>query len=143
MVRATLVACVLVLGCSWIAPAYSADGSPQKRKVVMQVNDADEKIWNHALTLAENMQANSGGKDNIDIQIVAMSPGIRMVASDSPVASRVTKATENGIAIRACGYTMTAVRWGPEKLAAGVKPVPFGALELIDKQREGWAYIKP
>lgn len=143
MIRSVItgITMVLVLGLS--GHALAADVQQHKRRVVLQVNDDDTKTWNHALTLAENMQANAGGKDNIEIEIVAMSPGIKMVGSDSPVAGRVTKAAENGILMRACGYTMSVVRWTPDKLVAGVKMVPFGALEIVDKQKDGWAYIKP
>lgn len=143
MTRSLAASAALAIFVALSGNALAADPPSQKRRVVLQVNDNDEKTWNHALTLAENMQANAGGKDKIDVEIVAMSPGIRMVGSESPVADRVSKAAENGIQMRACGYTMSVVRWGPEKLAPGVKTVPFGALEIVDKQSQGWAYIKP
>ena len=139
----TAIALMLVLGVTGHDVSVAADGPQTKRKVVMQVNDDESKTWGHALTLAENMQKNAGGRDNIEIEIVAMSPGIRMVGNDSSVADRVSAAINNGIAVTACGNTMKAVRWGEDKLAPGVRVVPFGALEIIDKQHEGWAYIKP
>lgn len=65
------------------------------------------------------MQKNSGGADKIVIEVVAMSPGIRMVGFDSTVADRVSKAAESGILVRACAYTMSAMRWNPGQLAPG------------------------
>jgi len=143
MLKSILTGVTMALTLTLAGNVFAADAAPQKRRVVLQVNDNDEKTWNHALALAENMQVNAGGKDKIEVEIVAMSPGIRMVGDDSSARDRVSKAAENGILIRACGYTMSAIRWGPEKLAPGVKVVPFGALEIVDKQIEGWAYIKP
>lgn len=135
--------CVLAFSLTAVSFSVAADATQQKRRVVMQVNEDKSEIWAHALTLAENMQINAGGKEKIDIEIVAMSPGIRMVGYDSSAADRVSRAIENGISVRACGNTMKAVRWGEDKLVPGVKVVPFGALEIIDKQHEGWAYLKP
>ena len=139
----TAIALMLVLGVTGHGVSVAADVPQTTRKVVMQVSEDESKTWNHALTLAENMQKNAGGRDNIEIEIVAMSPGIRMVGNDSSAADRVSAAISKGIAVAACGNTMKAIRWGEDKLVAGVKVVPFGALEIIDRQQEGWAYIKP
>lgn len=139
----TAIALMLFLGVAGHGVSVAADAPQTKRKVVMQVNDDESKTWSHALTLAENMQKNAGGRDNIDIEIVAMSPGIRMVGNDSSVADRVSVAVSNGIVVAACGNSMRAVRWGEDKLVPGVRVVPFGALEIIDRQQEGWAYLKP
>jgi hypothetical protein len=138
-----IAAAALALGLAINTASAAADAAQQKRRVVMQVNDDKSEVWNHALTLAENMQINAGGKDNIEIEIVAMSPGIRMVANDSSAASRVSKAIDNGVLVRACGNTLKIVGWDEDKLIPGVKTVPFGALEVIDRQNEGWAYLKP
>ena len=143
MLKTTLTGLVMALMLVLTGNALASDPAASKRRVVLQVNDNDEKTWNHALTLAENMQANSGGRDKIDIEIVAMSPGIRMVGKDSSSAERVSRAADNGILVRACGYTMSVIRWGEDRLAPGVKVVPFGALEIVDRQIQGWAYIKP
>jgi len=143
MIKSLITSVTLALAFTLAGNVLASDASPQKRRVVLQVNDNDEKTWKHALTLAENMQVNAGGKDKIEVEIVAMSPGISMVGNNSSVADRVSKAAENGILVRACGNTMSVIGWGPEKLASGVKTVPFGALEIVDRQNEGWAYIKP
>jgi intracellular sulfur oxidation DsrE/DsrF family protein len=143
VIRLLISKVALALVLTLAGNALAADASPQKRRVVLQVNDDDEETWEQALKLAENMLENAGGKDKIDIQIVAFSPGILMVVNDSSVAGRVSKAAASGIRVRACAYTLGVRRISPDKLAPGVKTVPFGALEIVDKQKEGWAYIKP
>lgn len=143
MIKSLITSVTLGLALCLAGNTLATDAPKQKRRVVLQVNDDDSKTWNHALTLAENMQINSGGKEFVDVEIVAMSPGIRMVGNDSSVAERVSRAAEDGILVRACGFTMKAIRWGEDKLAPGVKVVPFGAIEIADKQAEGWSYIKP
>jgi uncharacterized protein len=143
VIRLLISNVALALVLTLAGNALAADTSPQKRRVVLQVSDDDQETWEQALKLAENMLENAGGKDKIDIQIVALSPGIGMVLNDSPVAGRVSKAAESGIQMRACAYTLSVRHLSPDKLAAGVKTVPFGALEIVEKQNEGWAYIKP
>lgn len=143
MIRLLISNVALALVLTLAGNALAADTSPQKRRVVLQVSDDNKETWEQALKLAENMLENAGGKDKIDIQIVAMSPGIGMVLNDSSVAGRVSRAAKNGIQMRACAYTLSVRRLSPDKLAPGVKTVPFGALEIVDKQNEGWAYIKP
>jgi uncharacterized protein len=143
MLKSLMAGVTLALTLTLASNVLAADASTQKRRVVIQVSDNDEKIWSHALSLAENMQVNSGGKDKVDIEIVAMSPGIKMVGKDSSASERVSKAVEKGILVRACGFAMSVMHWGPEKLAPGVEIVPFGAIEVVDKQHEGWSYIKP
>jgi len=143
VIRLLISKVALALALTLAGNALAADPSPQKRRVVLQVNEDDEDTWDQALKLAENMLENAGGKDKIDIQIVAFSPGILMVVNDSSVAGRVSKAAASGIQVRACAYTLGVRHLSPDKLAPGVKTVPFGALEIVDKQQEGWAYIKP
>ncbi|HZF19295.1 MAG TPA: DsrE family protein [Burkholderiales bacterium] len=143
MIKLFMTKVALALALTLAGNALADDTSPQKRRVVLQVSDDDEETWEQALKLAENMLENGGGKDKIDIQIVAMSPGILMVVNGSSVAGRVSKAANNGIQMRACAYTLSVRHMSADKLAPGVKTVPFGALEIVDKQKEGWSYIKP
>ena len=143
MIKILMAKVGFALALALAGNALAADTSSEKRRVILQVSDDDEDTWDLALKVAENMLENAGGKDKIDIQIVAFSPGIMMVVKDSSVASRVTKAANSGIQVRACAYTMGVRKLSLDKLAPGVKTVPFGALEIIDKQKEGWAYIKP
>ena len=143
MIKLLMAKVALALALALAGHALAADTSAEKRRVIMQVNDDHQDTWDQALRLAENMQQNGGGKDKIDVEIAAFGPGVLMFLSDSSVASRVTKAAQNGVQLRACAYTLNVRKLSPDKLAPGVKTVPFAALEVVDKQKEGWSYIKP
>jgi len=143
MIKILISKVALALALTLGGSALAADTSPQKRRVVMQVSEDDEETWERTLKLAENMRENAGGKDKIDIQIVTLGPGILMVVNDSSFADRASKVAKNGIQVSACAYTLSARRISPDKLASGITTVPFGALEIIDKQKDGWAYFKP
>lgn len=113
-----------------------------KPGVVIQVSENNPAIWNLALNNARNIQQELG-KDKVDIEIVAYGPGIHMLEDSSEVANRVKEADANGVAIRACGNTMKAQKITDKDLAPGVKVVKAGVIEIMTKEREGWAYIKP
>ncbi len=141
-VTRTISTALLMLGLlGFIGTAQSAEHAG-KPGVVIQVSDNNPAIWNLALNNAENVQE-ALGKDNVNIEIVAYGPGLNMLKFDSEAAPRVKKAEASGVALMACGTTMKKMKVTEKDLAAGVKVVPGGVIEIMNKQREGWAYIKP
>jgi hypothetical protein len=133
-----LAAVAVILALS-VVPAVQAAG---KQSVVIQMSDNDPAKWNLALNNAKNVQQELG-KDKVDIEIVAYGPGINMLKFDSEVANRVTDAAKDGVAIRACGNTMKAMKLSEKDLNSSAKVVPAGVIEIMTKQQAGWAYIKP
>ena len=76
------------------------------------------------------------------IEIVVNGPGLDMMKFDSVVADRMTAALGTGVALLACGATMKAANVTEKDLHAGVKVVPGGVVEVMQKQEAGWSYIK-
>ena len=141
-VTRTIMTALLMLGLAGpFAAAQSADKAG-KPGVVLQVSENNPAIWNLALNNAENVQ-DALGKDNVNIEIVAYGPGLNMLKFDSEAAPRLKKAEANGVGLMACGTTMKKMKVTEKDLAGGVKVVPGGVIEIMNKQREGWAYIKP
>ena len=113
-----------------------------KDKVVFQVSDADLKKWNLTLNNIKNVQHDIG-KDNVDIEVVAYGPGIAMLKLDSEVGNRVAEATATGVKVMACGNTMTGQKLTKEDMLPNIGYVKAGVVELMQKQREGYAIIRP
>jgi len=128
------------------ARAVDAPPAPQaaveKQKVVFQVSADDPKIWNLTLNNAKNVQQELGAQ-NVDIEIVAYGPGIGMLKFDSAVASRIDQAAGDGIKIVACENTMAALKLTKGDMLASTGYVRAGVIELMKKQKEGYAYIRP
>jgi hypothetical protein len=122
------------------APAPQA--AAEKHKVVFQVSAGDPKIWNLALNNAKNVQQELGAK-NVDVEIVVYGPGIGMLKFDSPVASRIDEAAGDGVKIVACENTMTAQKLTRDDMLSSIGYVRAGVIELMKKQKEGYAYIRP
>ncbi len=113
-----------------------------KQKVIFQVSDADPKKWHLALNNAKNVQADLG-KGNTEIEIVAYGPGIAMLKMDSEVGNRITEAAGTGVKIVACENTMKGQKLTKDDMLANISYVKAGVVELMQKQQEGYAYIRP
>ncbi|MBZ0106335.1 MAG: DsrE family protein [Sulfuricella denitrificans] len=121
-------------------PAQQA--SMDKQKVVFQVSVADPKTWNLALNNAKNVQQELGA-GNVDVEIVVYGPGIGMLKFDSAVANRIDEAVGDGVKVVACENTMKAQKLTRDDMLSSAGFVPAGVVELMKKQKEGYAYIRP
>jgi len=120
----------------------AADTPAAKERLVMQVSDGDSGKWNLALNNAKNLQQ-AYGADKIDIEIVTYGPGVNMLKLDSVVANRVDEAKQAGVNIVACQNTMKNMKLTEADMLPNTSYVPAGVVEIIKKQREGYAYIRP
>ena len=127
------------------AQGMSATGSKdlQKRhRLVIQVSDNDPPKWNLALNNAKNVQDDVGAA-NVDIEIVAYGPGISMLKLESPSAARVQEAIKANIKVIACENTMRNQKLTRDDMQSAISYVPAGVTEIMTKQSEGWAYVRP
>jgi intracellular sulfur oxidation DsrE/DsrF family protein len=122
--------------------AAAGDMSAAKEKLVIQVSDADTGKWNLALNNAKNVQQ-AFGADKVDIEIVTYGPGIGMLKMDSVIANRIDESKKAGIEIVACRNTMKNMNLTNDDMLPNTSYVPSGVVELINKQKEGYAYIRP
>ena len=130
------------------APMISA-GEPA-HKVVIHVDENDAKRMNLALNNAANVAKYYRSKDEeVEIEIVTYGPGLHMLRADtSPVKDRIVPfaASYENIAFRACGNTMAAMTKKEGKkppLLDIAESVPSGVVHLIQRQEEGWSYVRP
>ncbi len=134
-------ATVLVL-LAGAGTAALAQQPPSRSRVVIQVSDGEATQWNLALNNAHNIQADLGAK-NVDIEIVAYGPGIGMLKLDSPVANRISEMTAAGVRIMACENTMHGRGLAPGDMLNGIGYVGSGVVEIMQRQEQGWSYIRP
>jgi hypothetical protein len=135
-------AAILALGATFAIGATAQTAEAPKTKVVFQVSDGDAAKWNLTLNNAKNVQQELG-VNKVDIEIVAYGPGIGMLKADATVSNRVDEAAQSGIKIVACENTMKGQHLSKADMNAAIGYVPAGVVELIKRQGEGWAYIRP
>jgi len=120
----------------------AADAQTPESRVVIQVSDADPGKWNLALNNAKNLQTDLGAK-NVDIEIVAYGPGIGMLKADSVVGNRITEALGAGVKVIACDNQMRGQKLEMPDMLNGIGYVPAGVVEIMRRQQEHWAYLRP
>ena len=130
------------LGLSALTSVANA-ATPDRARIVLQVSDDDPKKWNLALNNARNAQQDLGGPKNVDIEIVAYGPGINMLKMDAVTANRVSDAIKTGISIVACENTMGAQKIDKSEMNPSISYVPAGVIQLMRRQQQGWAYVRP
>jgi intracellular sulfur oxidation DsrE/DsrF family protein len=128
-------------GATLALPEAAAEGAARNR-VVMQVSDNDPAKWNLALNNARNLQADLGA-GNVEIEIVAYGPGIGMLKSESVVGNRITEALGQGVKVAACENTMRGQKLSKSDMLDGIGYVPAGVVEIMQKQQQGWSYLRP
>ena len=116
-------------------------GSTPKYRVVMQVSNPEPRGWHQTLNNAIALTKNAG-PGNVQIEIVANGMGIGMLKFNSPEAREVAAVMGMGIKVLACGETMKALMLEKDDMLPNIGFVPGGLIEVLDRQRDGWSYIK-
>jgi intracellular sulfur oxidation DsrE/DsrF family protein len=136
-----LLSAVLFAGGFGMAAAQ-AQQPAARSKVVIQMSDGDAAKWNLALNNAKNLQSDLGAA-NVDIEIVTYGPGIGMLKAESVVGNRVDEALKSGVKVLACENTMRGQKLTKPDMLGGIGYVSAGVVEIMEKQQQGWAYIRP
>lgn len=139
-----LLACCFMLGA--IGAVNAAEivgaGGTAGNRIVIQINEDDGKKWMAVLANIRNIQAELG-KGNVAIAVVAIGSGLGMLAADSVAANDVQDAVATGVEFVACGNSMKAQHIDKADLADGVRVATAGYVELMKRQQQGWAYLRP
>jgi intracellular sulfur oxidation DsrE/DsrF family protein len=143
MRRSFLVSFLAFAVTTSVAPVrVFAQDSAGLTRVVVQVSEADPARWSLVLNNVKNLQEELGAS-KVVIEIVAYGPGIGMLKFDAPTNSRVAEAIKSGVTVQACENTMRNQKLVHADMIPSVTYVPAGAVEIVKRQQEGWAYLRP
>ena len=131
---------VLALAVSF--SGFATGNAVAKEQVVVQVSDDNPKTWNQALNVVRNIQK-AYGKDKVDVEVVAFGHGIGMLKMDSVVGNRIEDTLKSGAHVYACQNTMRGRKLSKADMLPQIGYVPAGVIEIINKQKQGWAVIRP
>ncbi len=116
--------------------------SAVKNRIVVQVNEDGARKWNDILVNIHNIQVEMGVK-NIALAVVAIGPGLGMLKADSLAANGVQEALATGVEFVACGNSMRAQKLTKDDLVDGVTVSIAGYVEILQRQQQGWVYLRP
>lgn len=102
----------------------------------------DEMIkWELALKNVTNL-LNAAGKMNYEVEVLANSEAVKFYAENENYC-RLEKLKNKGVSFVACNNALKGYNIDTNSLIKFVEIVPSGVLELVTRQAEGYAYIKP
>ena len=114
----------------------------KKRGVVVQISESNPDKWDIALINVSNLRKQFP-ENSLDIEIVAYGPGLEMFKKDPQFTKRLDVAAKSGVKLLACGNTMAYTHTLKEQLNPSVEVVKGGVAEIIQKQEQGYSYIRP
>ena len=110
-------------------------------KIVFDVTSSNTKV--HESTI-RHVKAMSNAYPDSQFEVVMYSGAMDMVLKDKSVVADDLEmlAKKDNIDFVICEGTMKRHDVDSSQLINGVRSVPDGILEIIEKQKEGWGYIK-
>ena len=132
-------------------PTYAAQSEAPlpdtfaENKVVLQISDSDPFKQTLVLNVAGNLQRYYEAQ-NIDIEVVAFGPGVRLMFDGNTNSSRINNLIANGVRFSACDNTINnmAKKLGYKpKIQESVAIVPAGAGRILQLNKAGWQILKP
>jgi len=117
------------------------------RQFVFPITSENEEEISHILSSASNV-IKFYGADKCEVAIVCYSRGIKSVLKkshffDKDIPKRVRSLMTYDVEFIACGNTMKTYNIKKKELIEGVEVVTAGIVELIERQKRGWTYIRP
>ena len=114
-----------------LLPAVAAAQQPAaKNRVVMQVSDNDPGKWNLALNTHYSHWYEWG---------TMIYPRFKI-----PVGPKsFDEALASGVRVEACENTMRGQKLAQTDMLNGIGYVPAGVVEIMQKQQQGYAYLRP
>lgn len=107
--------------------------------VVVQGN-GDRGEFERALKLASNMHE---VLQDAKFEVVIFGSAVKLLNTFSDEVPLIQKVQSEGISVIACGRSMKTEGMKASDLAPGIATVPFGAVHIVQRERQGWQYFRP
>lgn len=121
-------------------PTSSTVVVEEPMKIVFQLSTGDTLAHKALMKQLGNITSVEPG---VKIEVVCHGPGLDMLRKDkSTVADKINEYTQKGIVFNACEFSMKERNVSPEQILPSAKYVKAGIVYIVNKQREGWSYIK-
>lgn len=133
--------CVVLYADTELAEPKPSFDNP--RKIIFTITEDSEYALSHILSTANNV-LKVYGPENVDMKIVAYSKGIKLLLKENiSRVKRVETLMQYDVMFIACKNTMRTKNIDENDLIDGTEVVTAGVVELIERIKLGWVYIKP
>ena len=135
---------LLAAAVVWALPVSAQNETEQKptvHKVIMQLVDNDAKELNGLFKQLNNLT--NGYGDRMAIEVVCHGPGIDVLHKErSEHYEDLIEMTKRGVVFYGCENTLRGRNIPRDALFEEFDLVPMGIGEIVEKQEQGWSYIK-
>ncbi|RZD14186.1 MAG: hypothetical protein EVJ47_08110 [Candidatus Acidulodesulfobacterium ferriphilum] len=121
--------------------AVSVQGKVYKALYVIDVNK--RAVMKKTIKNIKNLLNDPRVKGHIRIELIAFSPGVHIYFKGNGFKNALLKLKKDGVEIAECANTLYELHIPPSKLYSFVKMVPSAQGEIVIREAEGWAYLKP
>ncbi len=147
--KKVLIIITVLLNFMWAETEF-AEPKPSlmnPRQFIFPITTGDEKDISHVLSSASNV-IKFYGVDKCEVVIVCYSQGIKAVLKkayffNTDIQKRIRSLMTYDVEFIACGNTMKTYKIKNNELLDNVEVVTAGIVELIERQRRGYTYIRP
>ena len=135
----------LILGLQPLVAAEQEAKPFAEKHVVLQISDPDPFKQTLVLNVANNLLKHYG-PDQVDVEIVAFGPGLRLLQADNANAGRIDGLAGQGVRFSACENTIrsfTKTLGQAPVLSPHAIHVSAGVVRIMDLTEQGYVLIKP
>lgn len=128
----------LVLVCLFSTLVFAQE---KPVKIVFDVTSSDTKVHE---TAVRHVKLMSEAYPNSKFEMVVYSGAYKMVLKNESTVAKEMKslASNDNVDLVVCQGSLNRHKIDASQLFDGVRAVPDGILEIVDKQVQGWGYIK-
>lgn len=118
----------------------SAQGIVRQHRIVMQLTSGDTLVHKNLMKQFKNMLE---AAPTLQLEVVCHGPGMDLLMSDrSIVQGKVKEFAAKGVTFLACDNTIRERELDPAKVLTEAGHVKAGIIHIVERQEDGWSYIK-
>lgn len=112
----------------------------EPRRIVMQLTSGDTTVHKMLMKQLSNILTVA---PETKIEVVCHGPGLSMLVSKKSIVNdKIAESKLKGVDFVACQYSMKERKVEVSELNPNARIVEAGIIEIVDKQNEGFTYIK-
>lgn len=114
-----------------------------QHKVVFHIDEPSKGRAEQVLTNIENL-LNDMGDQNVEVELLANGGGVRSLVKDAEnLTGKIEELSKRRVRFVACQNSFDHLNIQRSDLLETVDVVSAGVSELVVRQNQGWAYIRP
>ncbi|MEP7233257.1 MAG: DsrE family protein [Ginsengibacter sp.] len=120
-----------------------ATASRKSYRAIFQLDSNDPKIITKTIRNINNALNDPRLEGKLQLELIAFSGGTDAYLKQSPYEEDLAKLVRRGVIVTQCNNTLIERKIDPSEIYNFIAIVPSGVGELIVREGDGWAVIKP